>query len=155
MKSPRRLALLFWLINAAHLQMATSALLMPLPQYIGSRGATVLIGLLFWLSLIVGGVLVYFAERERMRITGRAPLRRGNLPGVVTFFANPLAALCDTVLIASAAAFVVINLSELRYQYVSYIFLFLLLFSLSMHCMLNGRIYKTLTQKAEGEKNDV
>ncbi len=156
MRSLQRLSQLFWLANAAFFLMSVSALLMPLTEVVGGIGGriiTVLIGLMFWLSLLAGGALVYLAERLRKTIASRHPTGNARW-GVITFFDNPLASICDTVLIAGAGAFVVINLSNLKYQYVSYIFLFLLMLSLSMHCMFNGRIYKTIKQGLEGEKNN-
>lgn len=159
MRSLRRMNLWFWLAIAAYVLMSASILLMPLTQSVsgtGGRVIIILIGAMFWLFMLGGGAFVYFAERERKRIVGRKNTwKKGNLPGVITFFDNPIAALCDTVFIASVAAFVVIIFSDLRYQYVSYLFLFLLILSLSMHCIFNGRIYKTIKQSVEGERKNV
>ena len=147
MRSLRRIKRLFWIAVVFLSLMAGSILLMPLATKIGEENRSILlgVGLAFWLSMIAGYFFVYVANRERkwfIRKKLDGDVGMGCRPGVITFFDNVLATVADVVMIASFLLLIGVSFTELKYEYISYVLLSLLIFSLNMHCLLNGRIYK-------------
>lgn len=147
MRSVQKIKQLFWFAIVFIFLMSASILLMPLAVQMGEqdRKMTVLIGIVFWLSAIVGYVLIAVANAERKwfiirKVDGN--VKMNCRPGVAEFFTNIPATVFDVTMIMSFLMFIVINFTDWRYDYISYVLLFILVFSLHMHCMFNGRIYK-------------
>ena len=116
----------------------------------GSPDGTVLIGLVFWISAIAGYVMIAMANSERKWFINRkvdGNVKMNCRPGIAEFFSNVPATVADVTMIMSFLLFVIIGFTEWKYEYISYILLFLLVFSLHMHCMFNGRIYKATKYK--------
>lgn len=144
----RRIKQLFWFAVVFLFLMSASILLMPIAVQMGEqdRKMVVLMGIVFWISAITGYVLIAMANAERKWFINRnvdGNVKMNCLPGIVTFFTNVPATVADVVMITSFLMFVVINFTDWRYEYISHVLLFLLVFSLHMHCLFNGRIYKT------------
>lgn len=151
MRSVRKIKRLFWIATAFLFIMSASILLMPKAVTIGEqdRKAVVLIGIMFWASAITGYVLIALANAERKwfiyhKVDGNPKM--DCLPGIATFFTNVPATVADVTMITSFLVFVV-SFTSRKYDYISYVLLFLLVFSLNMHCLFNGRIYKTTKYK--------
>ena len=147
MRSIQKIKQLFWFAVLFQFLMSASILLMPMAVQMGQqdRKMTALIGIVFWLSAIAGYVLLAVANSERKWFINRKV--DGNVtmncrPGIAEFFTNIPATVFDVAMIMSFVMFVVINFTDWRYDYISYVLLSLLFFSLHMHCMFNGRIYK-------------
>lgn len=147
MKSVQKIKRLFWFAVVFQFLMSLSILLMPIAVQMRqqNRRMTVLIGAVFWLSAIAGYVIVAMANSERKRfirykVDGN--IKMNCRPGIAEFFTNVQATVADVTMIMSFLIFVTIGFTKLRYGYITYILLFLLVFSLHMHCMFNGRIYK-------------
>ena len=147
MNSIQRIKRLFWLAVMFQFLMSVSILLMPMAVQMGQqdRKMTVWIGLVFWISAIAGYLLIAMANSERKwfinrKVDGNVKMNRR--PGFAEFFTNSPATVADVTMILSFLMFVIVGFTEWKYEYISYILLFLLVFSLHMHCMFNGRIYK-------------
>ena len=67
--------------------------------------------------------------------------------GVVTFFSNTPAVIADATLLAGRIALVIIYFCDVANQYITYVMLAIVSFSLNMHGLFNGRIYKTTKYK--------
>lgn len=144
MKSICRIWTLFWCSAAALTVMAASVLLMPLVNS-SFRMAGICAGALFWCGAAAGTGLLAVAERERRQLlrdrAGVDPdLNRR--PGIAEFFSNPIAKAADLMLIGSLAGMLILQCTRFRNSYFGSIVLFLVILSLNMHCLFNGRIYK-------------
>lgn len=147
MRSIQKIRRLFWFAVVFIFLMSVSILLMPIAVQMGEqdRKMTALIGIVFWLSAIAGYVLIVMANAERKRFIFRkvdGNVKMNCRPGIAEFFTNIPATVFDVAMIMSFLMFIVINFTDWRYEYISYVLLFLLVFSLHMHCLFNGRIYK-------------
>ena len=147
MKSVRKIKRLFWFSAFFQFLMSASILLMPMAVQIGQQDKkmTVLIGLMFWISMITAYVLLGIANSERKWFLHRKvgiDAKMNCRPGIVEFFTNIPATVADVAMILSFLLFVIVGFTDWKYEYISYILLFIFVFSLQMHCMFNGRIYK-------------
>ena len=143
----QRIKRLFWISAIFQFLMSASILLMPMAVQMGQqdRKMTVLIGLVFWISAITGYVLLGMANSDRKWFLVRklrCDVKMNCRPGIAEFFTNVPATVADVTMILSFILFVIIGFTDWKYEYISYVLLFLLFFSLHMHCMFNGRIYK-------------
>lgn len=150
MKEVKKINQLFWISVLALFLMSACILLMPLPDRIDedSRIMTIVLGSLFWGTAIIGYVSIFLAERERKHLMKKKMIiTEKSLPGIRNFFSNSVAKVADVTMMISIIVFVIISFTDLIYEYVSYIILFLVIFSLNMHCLFNGRIYKMTKMK--------
>lgn len=150
MKGVKKINQLFGISVLALFLMSACILLMPLPNRIGeeNRIMIILLGGVFWVTAIIGYVSIFLAGREcECLIKKEMITEEKSLPGIGKFFSNPLAKVADVTMIISIMLFVIINFTDLIYEYISYIILFFVIFSLNMHCLFNGRIYKMTKMK--------
>ncbi len=121
----------------------------------GNRAGAVITGLIFWLSLISGGVLAGLAGRAYRSLDGpsakTAEMQRRI--GAVTFLSNTIAVVADVMLGLIVLFGIVTACTRLRETYVPYFLLFSGTAALSAHCFFNGRIYNTvLKPRGKGDK---
>ena len=152
MRSINRIKRLFWSATTFLFLMAFSILIMPMATKVGEEDRSILLlsGTVFWLSCVTGYTFLFMANRERKYFIRRnlgGDVSMGCRPGIITFFDNVPATIADVAMIASFLLFVGVNFTELKYEYISYVLLFILAFSLNMHCLFNGRIYKATKYK--------
>lgn len=148
MKSLVKIRRCFWSSVVLLLLMSASILFMPLVSDVGETngGAFVITGVAFWGFAIAGYAMLIVANIECKRfLKNREKLsdKIKQRPGIAVFFANIPAVIADVTAIVSLLVFMIINFTEQKYGYISYLLLFILIFSLNMHCLFNGRIYKT------------
>lgn len=145
---------LFWIAVGCFAAHAISYLLMPTAMRTfennGSKGSRMLVGCIFWLPLLLGYILVILANLERKtfirsRLDGDISMQCHM--GVVTFFSNTPAVIADATLLAGSIALVIIYFCDVANQYITYVMLAIVSFSLNMHGLFNGRIYKTTKYK--------
>ncbi|MBQ8000270.1 MAG: hypothetical protein IJ298_03525 [Ruminococcus sp.] len=149
MRFAKRLERLYWLSVVSLTIMSATVLVMPFANSasIENNFFTAVVGLLFWLSGIAGYTSIIMANKERKWfITNQlgGDISMGCRSGITTFFANIPAMIADVAMMTSFLLFVVINFTEYKDLYLSYVLLFLFLLSLNMHCLFNGRIYKSI-----------
>lgn len=148
MKNVRKIKRLFWLAVGFLFLMSGTILFMPMVSKTGenNRQVLLLMGTVFWGSAIAGYTMLLLANSERkwfLKNKVGIDNKMNCLPGIITFFTNVPATIADVVAILSFVLMVIINFTDRRYNYISYVLLFLLVLSLNMHCLFNGRIYKT------------
>ena len=152
MRSIQKIKRLFGISVVCQFLMSASILFMPSAVQIGQqdRKMTVLVGLVFWVSAIFGYALLIMANLERKRFINRkadGDVKMNYCPGIAGFFTNIAATVADVAMILSFLLFVIVSFTEWKYDYISYVLLFMSVFSLHMHCMFNGRIYKVTKYK--------
>ncbi len=152
MRSINRIKQLFWFSAVFLFLMSGSILIMPMATKVGEEDRSILLlsGLVFWISCITGYTLLFMANKERKYFIRRKLNGDPSMdckPGIITFFDNVPATIADVAMIASFLLFVGVYFTELKYEYISYVLLFILVFSLNMHCLFNGRIYKATKYK--------
>lgn len=98
------------------------------PRDSNVTGANILAGI-FWIFLIGGIALAVILLKNTKKSTKGLHVFR--------FFKSKPAIITDTILVISAAAFVLLNVLDVRSEILQEITVFLLLFSIEMHCVLN------------------
>ena len=121
------------------LLVSVSFLLMPVEQFGFFAGG------LFWIGLLLGALMQVVLEMRRRNFFAkyRVPMRKMQRPrnGLLTFGANRPAKIADCVL-GISAAFLTLSIVLTRgTSFLCYILIGSTIFSFSMHCVLNGRIY--------------
>ncbi len=147
MRQRQRIKQLFWMAVTFIFFMSASILLMPgaVHKEVQNRLPVFLTGLVFWISALSGYVFLALANKERKRLRkhdDRNKTKMKELPGILTFCTNIPAVISDMIMALSLCVFVISRFTSFRYEYITYIWLFLLIFSLHMHCLFNGKIYK-------------
>lgn len=138
---------LYWSSVGCFFMMSAMILIMPVIE--SNEKAIIPVGLAFWFFAISGYILLIVANVEFKRISGNLRKNKRSLPGIISFFSNKIAMIADVAVIISIVAFVIICITELRFKYIAFVTLFLLIFSLHMHCLFNGRIYKLIKNEKE------
>ncbi len=137
------LAIIFLSIHAA------TFLLMPLAsEYadVTHRISLIALGSTFWAAMLAGYVFLLIANVHRRQFARKklnGDYRMNSRIGVLTFFANTPAIVADIILFVSIAVFGAMLLFKATENYGTFVMLFLLDLSMNLHCILNGRIYKT------------
>ena len=138
---------LYWSSVGCFFMMSAMIFIMPIIE--NNEKAIIPVGLAFWFFAISGYILLIVANVEFKRISGNLRKNKRSLPGIISFFSNKIAMIADIAVIISMVAFVIICFTELRFKYIAFVVLFLLIFSLHMHCLFNGRIYKLIKNEKE------
>lgn len=129
---------------------AASFLFMPIAR--DSSSATYKIpllinGLVFWISFIIGYFFVFLSNAMRKKI-----IKIKGKPGIAGFCSNIYATIFDFLLIISFISLVVLLVIHQAELYITFVVLFLLVLSINMHAMFNGKIFKTILNKNEERK---
>ncbi len=152
MKIIKKIRLLFYFSVLSLMLMSSTILIMPV---VGDK-VRILLGAAFWIFTVIGYALLIVANFERRWFINNkmdGNVQMDCLPGFATFFDNIPATIADTVMIISFIIFVICMITKLKYEYISYIVLFLLLLSVNMHCLFNGRVYKaTKIKRIKGDE---
>lgn len=137
------LAIIFLSIHAA------TFLLMPLASKYADathRITLIALGSIFWAAMLTGYIFLLIANVHRRQFVKKklnGDYRMNSRIGVLNFFANTPAIVADIILFVSIAVFGAMLLFKAAENYGSFVMLFLLDLSMNLHCILNGRIYKT------------
>jgi len=158
MKSINKIKKLFWCASAFLFLMSFTILFMPMAVKLGeqNRNVVVVTGLVFWCSAIIGYILIVMSNHERkwfIKNKTTNNIKMNCRPGMVTFFANVPAKMSDVMMIVSFLLLIFSNFVDVNNTYIIYVLLFLFVFSLHMHCLFNGRIYKTTKFKRTRREN--
>jgi len=73
-------------------------------------------------------------------------------PGIAGFCSNIYATIVDFLLIISFVSLIVLLIIHQTDSYITFVVLFLLVLSINMHAMFNGKIFKTILNKNEERK---
>lgn len=152
-----RLWLCLWI--CCYLLLSVSILLMA-ADATSARPDTALIwlpGILFWLSLL-GSIAIYVVLAcRRRRWYQNSQARRGRFMrgiGIISFFKNRYAMVADVSMMASLCALVVSFWLTNGHGWVAYLCTAWFLFSFSMHCVLNGKIFYYVTHRNVPSQTD-
>jgi len=132
--------------------MSISFLLMPLATSYSDKNNNkimlIIVGLVFWISLLICVISILLANKLRKKILSNIKNTKENQKkGIFTFFSNKYALVFDLLMFISLISFAIVIAKRKQNEYIAYIILSVLIFSFSMHCMLNGKIYKLSKQK--------
>lgn len=141
-----------WLVISvlSYLIFATSFMIMPFESASAEDGFSItshLSGLAFWISLLIAIVsqTVLAVRRKKRNIASRVrQIKNTQNIGIFCFFKNKLAAVFDVVSVLSLIGLVVALFFTRGIGYICYVFVAALVFSFSMHCIFNGRVYNEL-----------
>lgn len=133
---------------------SVSILFMPLASDLSSkthRISTIILGLIFWVSVGIAYSSMFMANKKRKEL-GYEKHSKSRL-GIFSFFSNVLATVVDFLLFVSVVLFVVLLfVPNNRLMYVA---LFMLVWSINFHCILNGKTYAvSKIDLNRGEGND-
>ena len=102
-------------------------------------------GILFWGGLLIGVVLQIVLGARRNSLFKKYNVKRKTMQkvrnGLLSFGSNKPALIADCCLIASVIASILTFILTKGTGLVCYVCISVLVFSFSMHCILNGRIY--------------
>lgn len=118
--------------------------------------AAIIAGLLFWLFLILGYVLLAMISKHRKQYEKKAVDSSGNRtknaenkkkPGIICFFSNQYALISDVAMgISFILTLVVLLLIPKTPQILQLLLISLTVFSIHMHCVLNGINFKYIRE---------
>lgn len=149
MKKIDKLVAFYWAAAITLAVMSLTILAMPyaVENSEHNRALVVSVGLVFWAFALSGYGFLISANTLRKKII-RSKYNvyssiTGN-PGIVSFFSNVYAIVADTTMIISFVLFIAISFTELKASFFAYILLALLVFSIHMHSLFNGKIFKVI-----------
>ena len=135
------------------LMLSISFLLMPIeggnPEK-SLSGYGLAAGAMFWLSIIMMIVTQSVLARRRKSWCTAHRIRKSKMPqkiGLISFFKNGYAIIADVVTVISLAGFIIAMFATQGTGYICYVFASLFVFSFSMHCVLNGKVYYYIVNK--------
>ncbi len=158
-KSLTKARVWFWLSVGFFTLNSCTFLLMPFikkslfDQSLAWKAAS--LGSIFWASLIMAVLSVILSSVFRRKYLKNNGIDRKQIKGrigLITFFSTVLGKIADFLLAASIAALAVVCLTRQTNNDITFVIIALLVFSLSMHCMFNGLIFKTITLKQMGRE---
>lgn len=148
MKTEKKLSALLIASIVCYCVMSLNFLIMPVGNSVtdkSMRWLDILTGLIFWLGLIFGSVLYVIFSRECKKWyknnKGNKDIYKEKKIGLISFFSNRMALVADICLIISILLFAVLMIFTDRTSYICFISIMLLVFSFTMHCILNGKSF--------------
>lgn len=135
--------------------MSATFLIMPYAVDEGSQVLTALVGLAFYVFGIIGYVFVVIANCKHKRTQKSNHNKQGekHRPGIIAFFSNTFAIVFDVLMIISFIAFIVVCFTSYRDEYIAFILLSILVLSVNMHSLFNGRIFQAINNTKGTRRN--
>lgn len=101
-------------------------------------------GVMFWVSLI-GGIAtqIYLGRKNKREIKKNKNISKK--AGVICVFSNIYAMIADIAAVVSLIGFVISMIVTDSTGYICYVFIGLFVFSFSLHCICNGKVFKYIT----------
>lgn len=125
---------------------ACSFLFIPLSDFNGTKAQlyfAYLVGILFWLGLILGLLITFRLGNKRKKIG----FKMYKFPGVLCFFKNKKSKVCDMIMLISFIILIILQRVFGIYYWISIIFLSITLFLVYLHSILNGNNYAYIIQR--------
>jgi len=157
MKNKNKIKFWLFLSIGSFFLMAVSFLIMPFGNNVLEKQSPVSIiaGLMFWIFLIFGIVAQIITAKlfkENLKSYQIKMLKNNKKRvGIISFFENIPAMVADILCVLSLIVLIVL-LALGSTSYICYVLIFVFVFALCMHCVLNGKIYNTLFTKNYKEK---
>lgn len=111
---------------------------------------------LFWIGLIIEQILIWKTYKLRKLFEKRQSRRLQGLPGICSFFKTEVGFITDVLFILSIIIYIVLVIGNWGTNVAQYIFIFLLVLSFRLHCILNGKNfrYKKILVKRKVDKDE-
>ena len=134
---------------------AASFLLMPPASDIslndGKQGFLYFVGVLFWVSLIISQItMIVVTIQQKKYYKGKDTKDLPGKPAIITFFYTKEAKIADILMCVSIVGFILSTI--LTDSYLIYVFLFLSVLMIQIHCVLNGKNLIYLKEIKDGGK---
>lgn len=127
---------------AGFLMMACSFLFMPfVDNSNGVNTYSVIIGLMFWMGLLIGMLMQIIAA-----CTCKEKNKRHRI-GLCSFMKNMYGIIADIVLVISIVMFIIAMIVTHQTGYMCFIAIALFTFSFSMHCVCNGKVFRYILSR--------
>lgn len=115
-----------------------------------NKASLVAVGLAFWLTAIGGYAMIAWANSKRKRFCklhyGKDIFKKYT-PGIVSFCISPIGWQVDIMAVVFLLAFVVAMFTPLSKTDYPIFLLALLIWSVNMHSLFNGRVYRIIKSK--------
>lgn len=122
-----------------------------------SKNALVIVGIVFWVSAILGYLFLFLADSCRRTFVKRrldGDYTMGCRMGIISFFKTIPGAIADGLFIISLLSIIIVFLIGNGNGFTTYVLLALLSLSFNMHGVFNGRIYKAATYKRKDRRDE-
>lgn len=122
-------------------------LLMPLASdnsNSNNKVSIMIVGFVFWTFFILTYLSLFFAKKKAKN--NKVKPESQNI-GLLKFFSNRLATIVDCVLIMSVIAFIISLFLPYSLSWLVYIILSILVLTLNLHSIFNGKIYRISFRK--------
>lgn len=145
--------MLFGVSVLSFLMLAVSFLLMPIESENTQDkiSATALVaGVMFWVSIVIGVAtqVVLSARRKKWYSENRIKTdKKEQKIGLISFFKNIYSIIADIASAISLIGLVVAMIVTHSTGYICYVFVSAFIFSFSMHCILNGKVFYFVTNQ--------
>lgn len=135
-----------WISAICFFMVGASFVLMPLGGAAVYSSFELVAGIMFWLFLF-GGIAaqIVLSRHWKKHMAGEERSCNKRI-GAISFFQNIPAAIADLVCILSGIGLVLMLDLMNTNSFICYVLLGIFTFSLSMHCILNGKIFISLTE---------
>jgi MFS family permease len=113
-----------------------------------------MIGGAFWAGILAGYSLFIILNKKRKKLAEKQKMRSRPLRGAFCFFQTRNGMVADiTCGISLIASVILISAAGSSWQWITFIIISVFLFSLQMHCILNGENYKYIKfQESRGNE---
>lgn len=99
--------------------------------------------IVFWVGFIAEQFFIWKANSFRKQIEATVKKRRISMnPGIISIFQTEAGAITDIVFAISLVVFIILMVTSIGEKAIQYIFIFLLVLSFRLHCILNGKNFK-------------
>ena len=99
--------------------------------------------LVFWIGLLIEQYFIWNANSFRKKLESEGKLRRiRGKPGAVSILQTEEGAIADLILVISLIVFVILLLFGIGKGFPQYLFIFSVVLSFRMHCILNGKNFR-------------
>ncbi len=134
---------------------AASFLMMPFASNISlneeKNGFLYFVGALFWATLILSVVTsILLTKKQKAYFLGKENTNLPKRPAIITFFSSKEAKIADILMIVFIVAFILCTI--LTDSYLIYVFLFLSVLFVELHCLFNGKNYLYIKELKSGGK---
>lgn len=122
-----------------------------------SKKALIIVGIVFWVSAIVGYLLLFLADSYRRAFVKRrldGDYSMGCHMGIISFFKTTPGVIADGLFAISLLGIIIVAITGNINGFITYVLLALLSFSFNMHGVFNGRIYKAATYKRKVRRDE-
>lgn len=99
--------------------------------------------LVFWVGLLAEQFFIWKVNSFRKKLEAEGKLRRiRGKPGVLSILQTEEGAIADLIFVLSTIVFAILLLFKIGKGFPQYLFIFFMVLSFRMHCILNGKNFR-------------